>query len=153
MVGPPRGVDLEENLYRLYPRTIVDGYLHMDHMGEQGHATASATEENTVCGDELTVYLNVSDGIITSANYKGKGCVICLGAAEMSAARLRGMDATQVVEMENSNICALLGVNIKPSRLRCANLFMRAAKEAVRAMQVARASESAGGSVGHDSKR
>lgn len=120
----------------LYHKKIIRAYNSQSHRGVMSDATVYATEENVMCGDELTVYLKISNGIVEKATYEGESCVVCMGSAEISAGIICGMETVKVIEIDAFDIEGFIsGIDIRPSRRRCANLFVRAAKAAIRASQ------------------
>lgn len=50
---------------------------------------------NPLCGDKLTVYLHVADGIIEDISFKGSGCAISTASASMMTQRLKGLPLEQ----------------------------------------------------------
>jgi len=117
----------------LYNEKIVAAYNSQKHRGIIEDATTYATEENTMCGDELTVYLRISNDIVEEVKYCGEACVVCLGSAEISSIAINGMNVAEIIKIDTSRIDQFIGViDIRPSMKRCADLFIRAAKAAIR---------------------
>lgn len=54
-------------------------------------ATTQASHRNPVCGDEITVMLQVADGVIADAAFSGRGCSIATASASMMTDVLRGL--------------------------------------------------------------
>jgi nitrogen fixation protein NifU and related proteins len=71
----------------LYNRLLISHYRSADHRYIPDSYTHTATGHNPVCGDEVTLYLDI-DGepaVIREAAFEGKGCMICLASASMLA--------------------------------------------------------------------
>jgi nitrogen fixation NifU-like protein len=87
---------------------------------------------NPVCGDELTIKLAVHpDGQILDVRFEGHGCAICQAAASMVSDEIRHRQTSEVLELDQSFILQLLGIEIPPLRLRCALLPLKVVKSAV----------------------
>ncbi len=53
-------------------------------------ATQSAEGFNPLCGDMITVFLAVSDGVITDVSFQGSGCAISRASASMMTQSVKG---------------------------------------------------------------
>lgn len=45
--------------------------------------TASGTAKNPFCGDEITVDVELVDGLLSSLGYEAKACSLCVASAEL----------------------------------------------------------------------
>ena len=77
--------DLED----LYQEVILDHNRRPRnfHAMEAGR---KAEGYNPLCGDRLTVYLHVTDGIITDASFQGSGCAISKASASLMTDSVKG---------------------------------------------------------------
>jgi nitrogen fixation NifU-like protein len=88
-------------------------------------------ERNPLCGDDLAVALTVgADGAIREVRFSGHGCAISVAAASMASDAIRGIPAADLLELEDSFVLALLGVEIPPLRMRCALLALKVLRRA-----------------------
>ena len=62
-------------------------------------ATARASHRNPVCGDEITVMLRVTEGVIADATFSGRGCSIATASASMMTDVLRGLSTADALAM------------------------------------------------------
>ena len=105
---------------------------------------------NPLCGDRLTVYLRVEDGVISDVSFQGSGCAISKASASLMTEAVKGKtiaDATalfgrfqhMITSPPDSAIdhlgklTALAGVRQFPVRVKCASLpwhSLRAALDA-----------------------
>ena len=107
-----------------------------------------AEGDNPLCGDRLTVYVRVDNGIITEATFQGFGCAIAMASASLMTDGVRGktvaeMDALfqRVNRLVTSPpgapaedlgpLSALAGVRLFPVRVKCATLPWRTLQAAV----------------------
>jgi len=64
------------NLDDLYREIILDHYRTPRNRGELAPPAVKAEGFNPLCGDEITVYLDVTNGVITDIKLTGHGCSI-----------------------------------------------------------------------------
>lgn len=70
----------------------------------------SATIDNPLCGDRITVELNVVDGKITAYANDTRACVLCQASAAMIGHMIMGQDA-EAFEVGEAELTALLSEN------------------------------------------
>jgi nitrogen fixation NifU-like protein len=116
-------------LYRDY---ILDHYKNPRNFGELNPHDLEALEHNPLCGDELGVHLIVDDaGTITDLRFHGQGCAISQASASIASEELIGMKADAVAALGADWIIDLLGIEISPTRRKCALLSLKAMRGAV----------------------
>jgi nitrogen fixation protein NifU and related proteins len=75
----------------LYREIILDHYRNPRNRGELPTPPAYKVEGfNPLCGDEIVVYLDVSDGKVTDLRIGGQGCSISQSSASMMSAAVKG---------------------------------------------------------------
>lgn len=116
----------------IYAEEIVAHYEHPHNKGKLDGANASFHEYNPICGDDITIYLNVVDGIIKDAKFEGTGCAISMGSASMLTDLLKGRKATEVMKMGPHDVVGMLGLDPGPARLKCAVLSLKATQSALK---------------------
>jgi nitrogen fixation protein NifU and related proteins len=105
---------------------------------------------NPLCGDRLTVYLRIAEGVITDISFQGSGCAISKASASLMTESLKGKSVVEAAALFNrfqqmvtappdspidqlGKLTALGGVRQFPIRVKCASLAwhtMRAALDA-----------------------
>ena len=66
----------------LYREIVLDHYRSPRNRGELPTPPAHRTEGfNPLCGDQVTVYLKVDNGVITDLSFAGTGCAISTASA------------------------------------------------------------------------
>lgn len=79
--------DLED----LYREIILDHYRNPRNRGELDSPPAIRAEGfNPLCGDEVIVYVQLSDGVIDDIKVGGQGCSISQASASMMSATVKG---------------------------------------------------------------
>jgi nitrogen fixation NifU-like protein len=75
----------------LYREIILDHYRSPRNRGELPVPPAHRVEGfNPLCGDEVVVYLEVDDGMVTDLRIAGQGCSISQSSASMMSATVKG---------------------------------------------------------------
>ena len=133
---------------QLYTELILEHNQDKRNKHELSEFTNSEHGHNPSCGDDLTLQLNVVDGIIKDAAYTGSGCAISQASASMmidiksveEALRLveifLGMikkeitDENELEELEDA--MALQNISNMPARVKCAVLAWHTLKEALK---------------------
>jgi nitrogen fixation NifU-like protein len=105
---------------------------------------------NPLCGDRLTVYLRVEDGVIKDATFQGSGCAISKASASIMTDVVKGKTVAEAEKLferfhravtapvdapveDLGKLSVLTGVRQFPVRVKCATLAwyaLRAAAEA-----------------------
>lgn len=112
----------------LYKEIILDHYQNPNNRGvvEGG---IEAGEANMVCGDKLKITAKVEDGKIVKAMFVGGGCAISMAAVDMLLDKIQGMKLEDVKKMKGKEIEEMLGVELTPSRKKCAYLGLEVLKK------------------------
>ncbi len=138
------------NLDELYREIILDHYRTPRNRGELPSPPAVRVEGfNPLCGDELVIYLNVDNGVVTDIKLTGHGCSISQASSSMMSVAVKNKsveDVRAVIDRfkemmtlkersldENGEpvsldlrtlgeIAALAGVVKFPVRIKCATL-------------------------------
>jgi nitrogen fixation protein NifU and related proteins len=75
----------------LYREIILDHYRNPRNRGELPIPPALRVEGfNPLCGDEIVVYLIVTDGVVSDLRVAGQGCSISQSSASMMSAAVKG---------------------------------------------------------------
>ena len=133
----------------LYQEVILDHYKHPLNKKLNPVFTAQVHHVNPSCGDEITLNVNISDGIVTNVTWDGVGCSISQASTSIASDLMTGKtleEALKIVESfsdlmsskgtmaGNEDILedgvALAGVSKFPARIKCALLGWMAFKDA-----------------------
>ncbi len=110
----------------LYRDFILDHYKNPRNFGELEPHDLEAHDHNPLCGDELGVHVRVSeDGTIADLRFHGQGCAISQAAASMASEELIGMKVADVPDLSAEWVTDLLGIDISPTRRKCALLSLK----------------------------
>lgn len=126
-------------LRELYQEVILDHNKRPRNFHKLDDANRSADGHNPLCGDRLSVYLKVEDGIVKDVSFIGKGCAISTASASMMTESIKGKSLADVEQMfgkfhhlltqedendaeELGKLAVFSGVREFPVRVKCATL-------------------------------
>lgn len=126
-------------LRELYQEIIIDHNRNPRNHHAMDDATTQANGFNPLCGDKLTVYAKLEQGLVCDLSFVGCGCAISQASASLMTDAIKGKTVeeahelfqkvhqmlTQEGELELSlvdKLTVLAGVKAFPARVKCATL-------------------------------
>ena len=76
----------------LYQDAIIALSRRRDHIGSLADADCEAVMRNPLCGDQVTVHLQIEEGRIRSIRYQVRGCLLCKASSAHLASLSEGLD-------------------------------------------------------------
>lgn len=115
----------------IYQEEILEHYRHPHHSGKIDNADIEQDEYNSLCGDKLRFYLNIEKGKVSEVAFEGSGCAISQAAASMLLDEIEGMSVEKVQQLQKEDVLELLGIELGPTRLKCALLSLQGVTKGV----------------------
>ena len=128
-------------LSELYQQVILDHNKKPRNFRKVETANHSAEGYNPLCGDHLTVYLDLENDLVKDVGFEGSGCAISKAAASMMTQAVKGKSKehaenlfqqfhsmvtgeldTETEENSLGNLKIFAGVREFPVRVKCATL-------------------------------
>jgi nitrogen fixation NifU-like protein len=125
----------------LYQQVIIDHNRKPRNFRKLEGANRTAEGYNPLCGDQITLYLDVEDGVIKEAAFQGTGCAISKAAASMMTGSIVGKPEGEAQALfrrvramltaepngeatahDLGKLAVFAGVREFPSRVKCATL-------------------------------
>ena len=116
---------------QLYRQNIIDHYKNPRNVGELENATNKMDCSNVTCGDETEVSLIIKDGKIEAMQHQTRGCAICVAGVSILSEEILGKNVEEISKMDQNSVKTMMGIEITPSRLKCAMLGLEAVKKAL----------------------
>ena len=130
--------DLED----LYQEIVMDHNRRPRNFKKLENAQRTAEGFNPLCGDQISLYLNVDDdGVIEDIGFEGAGCAISKATASMMTEAIKGKNVDKAEEIFEAfrhmltrkpeeeydyellgDLEILQGVSQFPTRIKCATL-------------------------------
>ena len=142
---------MSSDLRELYQSVILDHNKSPRNFCKPKCANRSAEGINPLCGDQLTVYLTVDDGIVKDVGFSGTGCAISTASASLMTQAIKGKKIEDIEHLfadfrgmvtsdpqvdaggeELGKLSVFSGVREFPMRVKCATLAWHAMSEALR---------------------
>jgi nitrogen fixation NifU-like protein len=138
------------DLTDLYQEVILDHNRRPRNFGALENANRLAHGHNPLCGDKVTVYVNVEGDRISDIRFEGSGCAISKASASLMTEAVKGRalaDAADLFQRVQAmvttpvdqpvddeplgKLAALAGVREFPVRVKCATLAWHTLKAAL----------------------
>jgi len=135
----------------LYQEVILDHNKSPRNFRAMENANRKAEGYNPLCGDHVTVYLKLNDGVIQDISFEGSGCAISKASASLMTAELKGKTEAQAKELFDNvhkmltgesngqdsgkgvgKLKILSGVCKFPARVKCASLAWHTVSSALK---------------------
>lgn len=129
------------DLRELYQEVILDHNRRPSNFRKLEGASRAAEGYNPLCGDQITVYLRLEDGVVSDISFQGSGCAISKASASMMTAGVKGKTTAEAEilfkgfhamvtadlsatfdPLELGKLAAFSGVREFPIRVKCATL-------------------------------
>lgn len=138
------------DLLDLYQEVILDHNRRPRNFRELATPPAHRAEGfNPLCGDRLTLYLELDGDVIRDISFVGSGCAISKASASLMTEALKGRTVAEAERLFDSfhemvtsasasappelgKLAVLSGVRQYPTRVKCASLAWHTMKAAVK---------------------
>ena len=133
----------------LYQEILLEHNSKPHNFKKVEEANQTADGYNPLCGDQITLYLKVVDGLIEDVGFQGTGCAISRASASMMTQSIKGQSVEKAQEIFGAfhhmitepgaeldldtlgDLETLSGVNEYPTRIKCAILAWHTMKAAL----------------------
>lgn len=128
-------------LSELYQQVILDHNKKPRNFQKLEGANRTAVGYNPLCGDQLTVYLQLQDDVVNDISFEGSGCAISKASASMMTQSVKGLSKQKAEELfkefhgmvtgeldeeastnDLGRLKIFSGVREFPARVKCASL-------------------------------
>jgi nitrogen fixation protein NifU and related proteins len=79
----------------LYQETVLDHYKKPRNFRRLVHANRQADGQNPLCGDKVSVFIQIENGVVQDISFIGAGCAISTASASMMTENLKGKTESQ----------------------------------------------------------
>jgi nitrogen fixation protein NifU and related proteins len=136
------------DLTDLYQEVILDHNRRPRNFHALADASHSAEGYNPLCGDRLTLYLKMADGVVQDVSFEGAGCAISKASASLMTDAVKGKSIVEAQALferfhrmvttppeqpveDMGKLSVLAGVREFPVRVKCASLAWHTLKAAM----------------------
>jgi nitrogen fixation NifU-like protein len=141
---------VSDELRDLYQDVIIEHSKRPRNFRELGSTAHKAEGYNPLCGDEVTVYIDLENDVVKDVSFKGSGCAISTASASVMTELLKGKSRAEAERLfhtfhdlvtgksENGGdaenlgkLAVFAGVSEFPTRVKCAVLCWHTLKAAM----------------------
>ena len=136
-------------LRELYQEVILDHGKHRRNFGVLEQYTCTAEGNNPMCGDQLTVYIDIKNDVVSDVSYRARGCAISIASASIMSSMIKGRTIEEVHILfdklhklctgqevadddDTEKLRVLSGVSEFPTRVKCATMSWHAVDSAIK---------------------
>ncbi|MCL1834404.1 MAG: Fe-S cluster assembly protein NifU [Leptospirales bacterium] len=101
-----------------YTEKVKELYTNPKNVGKIDDADGVGYVGSVVCGDALTLYIKVSDGIITDAKFETFGCGSAIASSSALTEMIKGKTIEEAERITNSDIVKYLG-GLPDQKIHC----------------------------------
>ncbi|MDX2029873.1 MAG: SUF system NifU family Fe-S cluster assembly protein [Blastocatellia bacterium] len=129
------------DISELYQQVILDHNKKPRNFKALDHASRTQEGYNPLCGDQLTLYLEMDGDVIKDVGFQGQGCAISKASASMMTTAIKGKTKEEAEQLFSEfhrmvkgdldptaeehhlgRLTILAGVRDFPARVKCASL-------------------------------
>lgn len=135
----------------LYQEVVFDHNRNPRNFRVMADANRQIDGFNPLCGDRITLYARVEDGVIEDVSFQGSGCAISTASASLMTEIVRGKTEEEAETLfdlfhrittgkngdevnleEIGKLAVLAGVRAYPARVKCATLAWHSLQAALK---------------------
>jgi nitrogen fixation NifU-like protein len=140
---------VNDELRELYQDVIIEHSKRPRNFHPLAEPAHKADGFNPLCGDTVTVYVDVNDDVLRDVSFQGHGCAISTASASVMTETLKGKTREQAEHLFHTfhdlvtgqapdsdperlgKLAVFAGVNEFPARVKCATLCWHTARAAI----------------------
>ncbi|CAI8857328.1 Fe-S cluster assembly sulfur transfer protein SufU [Methylocaldum szegediense] len=139
-----------EQIRDLYQEVVFDHNRNPRNFRVMEDANRKIEGFNPLCGDKITLYVKVNDGVIEDVSFQGSGCAISTASASLMTELVKGQSEEEAQHLfdifhrittgkddavnleELGKLAVLAGVRAYPARVKCATLAWHSLQAALK---------------------
>lgn len=115
----------------IYADQIIDLYKNPLNQGSLPNPSVTHRAYNPLCGDDITVDLEIKGQVLTDIRHRGLGCAISQASISLLTEQVKGKKISQVMHLRTEDVVKLIGIELRPVRLKCALLGLEAIQQGI----------------------
>jgi len=105
----------------MYSEKVIEHFRNPRNVGVINDADGVGEVGNPVCGDMMTFYIKVKDGIITDIKFKTFGCGAAIAVSSMISELVKGKNVDEALSISSKAVVEALG-GLQSNKIHCSNL-------------------------------
>ena len=128
---------------KFYKEILMDHYQNPRNRGHIDNPDFSTAQYNPSCGDSVSFEAVIENDKLAKLTFDGKGCVISQATASIFTEYVVGKHIDDILKLEKEDIQGIIGMDLGPTRIKCALLSLMALKEGIMEYKEGKASDHA----------
>lgn len=117
----------------IYQHELMDHYRCPRNRGLLTEYDFLSREHNPSCGDQVTVSGRFdANGILRAIGFEAAGCVISVATGSLLFEHCLGTSRDQIMALDSATVLQLIGIELGPTRLKCALLPLQALQQGLK---------------------
>ncbi len=117
-------------MYNQYSDLVVEHFMSPCNVGTMPDADAEGSAGDPGCGDYLTIWIKVTEDVITDIRFLVFGCVAAVATSSMTTELAKGRQLSEALNITDQVIADALG-GLPESKMHCSVLGAKALKNAI----------------------
>jgi len=114
----------------MYTKEVVKHFLNPQNVGKMEDADAEGTIGDPNCGDSLTIYIKVREGVISDISFMVFGCPASIATSSMITVLAKGKTLEEALKITDEDVVDALG-GLTLEKQHCSNLGVGALRNAI----------------------
>ena len=114
----------------MYSDKVKEAFKDPKNMGKMEDPDGIGTVGNPVCGDMMTLYIKVEDGVIVDAKVETFGCVAAIATSSTTTEMAIGLTLEEAKQLTRDQVAKELD-GLPPQKMHCSNLAADALHKAI----------------------
>ncbi len=114
----------------IYTEKVMEHFRNPRNMGELEHPDGVGTVGNPVCGDVMTIHIEVEDDRLADIKFKTFGCAAAIATSSMITELAKGMTLDEAMQVNNEDVADALE-GLPQVKMHCSNLAAEGLHKAI----------------------
>ena len=115
----------------MYSKMVMDHFKTPRNVGVLDEANGVGEVGNPLCGDMMTIYLDIQDDLIKDIKFQTFGCGAAIAVSSMLTEMAKGKTLHEAKKITNKDVAAALE-GLPKNKLHCSNLGADALHQAIK---------------------
>lgn len=118
----------------MYNSVVLDHFQNPRNLRELKNPTVTGMGANPICGDVMTLFLEIKDGKIVTSSFKTLGCGAAIASGSILTEMLKGKTIEEARAITAQSLVTALG-GLPEIKMHCPELALEALKNTLNGME------------------
>ncbi|NLJ78812.1 MAG: iron-sulfur cluster assembly scaffold protein [Tissierellia bacterium] len=117
-------------MYAEYSDKVIEHFMSPQNVGSMVDYDGKGEYGDTRCGDSLTIYIKVDDGVIEDISFLIFGCTASIATSSMITSLAKGKSIEEALQIKERDIIDALD-GLPKNKIHCSVLGVKALRNAI----------------------